>query len=194
MGCAGKWRSLSTSRPGRHDWSADGACLATGLEIAATIPTSANQRRLRNLEPCQVCWRTMRWHNGRTRRSLNPNSEEVLRDCLTNGERSAAHPILARSLAPTKAEYICADQRVTLTFRLQHGGGPYIPSSRVGSDRQVLSNSIIRVVALAHESGRNSRLGFCPRIGRLGNQRLSQSRRDEARLCATGNNLSCLSN
>src|SRR6266702_6707796 len=29
--------------------------------------------------------------------------------------------------APTKAEYICADQPVTLTFRLRKGGGPYIP-------------------------------------------------------------------
>src|ERR1700728_2106937 len=29
------------------------------------------------------------------------------------------------ALAPTKAEYICADQPVTLTFRLRQGGGPY---------------------------------------------------------------------
>ena len=29
-----------------------------------------------------------------------------------------------------KAEYICADQTVILTFRLQHGGGPYIPDCR----------------------------------------------------------------
>jgi hypothetical protein len=51
---------------------------------------------------CQVCWRIMRWHNGRTRRSLNPNSEEVLQDCVTNGERSAAHSILARSQGSNK--------------------------------------------------------------------------------------------
>ena len=44
----------------------------------------------------------MRWHNGRTRRSPNPNPEEVLRDCVTNGERSAAHSILARSLGSNK--------------------------------------------------------------------------------------------
>ena len=31
------------------------------------------------------------------------------------------------ALAPTKAEYICADQPVTLTFRLRQGGGPYMP-------------------------------------------------------------------
>src|ERR1700733_4656523 len=44
----------------------------------------------------------MRWHNGRTRRSPNPNPAEVLRDCVTNGERSAAHSILARSLGSNK--------------------------------------------------------------------------------------------
>src|ERR1700739_2213422 len=32
--------------------------------------------------------------------------------------------------APTKAAYICADQPVTFTFRLQYGGGPYIPYCR----------------------------------------------------------------
>src|SRR5712664_2398943 len=46
---------------------------------------------------CQVCWRMRRWHNGRTRRSPNPKSEIVLRDCSVNGEESAAHSILARS-------------------------------------------------------------------------------------------------
>jgi hypothetical protein len=46
---------------------------------------------------CQVCWRTMRWHNGQTRRSENPYPEEVFQDCLTNGEKNAAHSILARS-------------------------------------------------------------------------------------------------
>ena len=50
----------------------------------------------------QVCWRIMRWHNGRTRRSSNPNSAEVLRDCVTNGERSAAHSILVRSFGSNK--------------------------------------------------------------------------------------------
>jgi hypothetical protein len=28
----------------------------------------------------QVCWRTRRWHNGRTRRSPNPDSGKVFRD------------------------------------------------------------------------------------------------------------------
>jgi hypothetical protein len=51
----------------------------------------------------------MRWHNGRTRRSLNPNSENACKGSVTKKDEGAAHPILARSLAPTKAEYICAD-------------------------------------------------------------------------------------
>jgi hypothetical protein len=33
-----------------------------------------------NMISCQVCWRIRRWHNDRTRRSQNPNSEEVSRD------------------------------------------------------------------------------------------------------------------
>ena len=41
--------------------------------------------------------KTTRWHNGRTRHSQNPNSEEVFQDCLTKWEESAAHSILARS-------------------------------------------------------------------------------------------------
>src|ERR1700756_980949 len=72
------------------------AWLKPRLEIAHAIPTSAAQL-LRVIFSCQVCWRTMRWHNGRTRCSPNPNPEEVFRDCVTNGERSAAHSILARS-------------------------------------------------------------------------------------------------
>src|SRR6266850_171181 len=46
---------------------------------------------------CQVCWRIRRWHNGRTRHSPNPEPGKVSQDCLTNGEESAAHSILARS-------------------------------------------------------------------------------------------------
>ena len=45
---------------------------------------------------CQVCWRTMRWHNGLIRRSPNPNPEEVFHDCITKWEESVAHSILAR--------------------------------------------------------------------------------------------------
>ena len=53
-------------------WPADDAWLKPGLEIAYAIPTSAAQLLLRVIFSCQVCWRTMRWHNGRTRRSENP--------------------------------------------------------------------------------------------------------------------------
>ena len=70
----------------------------------------------------------MRWHNGRTRRSPNPNPEEVLRDCVTNGERSAAHSILARSFNSNKGRIHLRRPTRTLTFRLRQGGGPYIPS------------------------------------------------------------------
>jgi hypothetical protein len=47
--------------------------------------------------------------------------------------------------SPTKAEYICADQPATFTFRLQNGGGPYICSG-------AHSNASCRVLAdiIAH--------------------------------------------
>jgi len=51
---------------------------------------------------CQVCWRTTRWHYGRTRRSQNPKPEEVFRDCVTKWDQSAAHSILARSFHSNK--------------------------------------------------------------------------------------------
>src|SRR5208282_3158720 len=49
------------------------------------VPTSAAQRLLLRIHvlPCQICWRSMRWHNGRTPRSQNLHSEEVLQDCST---------------------------------------------------------------------------------------------------------------
>src|SRR6266446_2848075 len=65
---------------------------------------------------CQVCWRMRRWHNGRTRRSPNPKSEIVLRDCSVNGEESAAHSILARSDPLQQRPYTFAQ---TNLWRLQ---------------------------------------------------------------------------
>jgi hypothetical protein len=82
---------------------------------------------------CQVCWRTMRWHNGRTRRSENPYPEEVFKTAKLMGRRTQRIPSWPGATAPTKAAYICADQPVTFTFRLQQGGGPYIPDSRQSS-------------------------------------------------------------
>jgi hypothetical protein len=65
------------------------------------------------------------------RRSLNPDSEEVFPDCLTKWEESVAHSILARSLSLHQRPYTFAQTNpVPLFFRLQSGGGPYIPSCR----------------------------------------------------------------
>jgi len=76
---------------------------------------------------CQVCWRTMRWHNGQIRRSLNPQPSKVSQDWTNKWEESVAHSIVARSyFPPMKAVYICADQPCPLIFRLQFGGGPYM--------------------------------------------------------------------
>ena len=81
---------------------------------------------------CQVCWRTMRWHNGQIRRSLNPNPDKVFQDCSSKWEESVAHSILARRLfTPTKAVYMSADQPCPLIFRLQFGGGPYMSGCAV---------------------------------------------------------------
>lgn len=57
-------------------------------------------------------------------------------ETATNRKWSATHSILARVSTPTMAEYICADQPVTLIFRLQHGGGPYIPDGRSSARRE----------------------------------------------------------
>src|SRR6266436_1447796 len=72
--------------------------------------------RRRTIHSCQVCWRMRRWHNGRTRRSPNPKSEIVLRDCSVNGEESAAHSILARSDPLQQRPYTFAQ---THLWRLQ---------------------------------------------------------------------------
>jgi hypothetical protein len=45
-------------------------------------PTAAAERS-RFSNPCQVCWRTMRWHNGRSRRSRNLYVEKVYEDRTT---------------------------------------------------------------------------------------------------------------
>ena len=68
---------------------------------------------------CQVCWRTMRWHNGQIPRSLNPHPDKVFQDCDSKWEESVAHSILARSLfTPTKAVYMSADQPCPSHFSL----------------------------------------------------------------------------
>jgi hypothetical protein len=68
------------------------------LEIACATPTIADHRRrlLTNLTLgiiCQVCWRTRRWHNGRTRRFRNVSfGTSPRRLCNYLGRvRSASH-------------------------------------------------------------------------------------------------------
>jgi hypothetical protein len=64
-------------------WPADDAWRKPGLEIAYAIPTSQTSDYDEFMISCQVRqvrWRTMRWHNGRTWRSPNPNSKEVFPD------------------------------------------------------------------------------------------------------------------
>jgi hypothetical protein len=41
-------------------------------------------------------------------------------------------------------EYIRADQHATLNFRLQNGGGPYIPYRRLERNRRRRGRSIVR--------------------------------------------------
>jgi hypothetical protein len=68
---------------------------------------------------CQVCRRTMRWHNGPIRRSRNPYPSQVFQDWSSKWEESVAHSILARSLfPPMKAVYMCADQPCPSHFSL----------------------------------------------------------------------------
>jgi hypothetical protein len=68
---------------------------------------------------CQVCWRAMRWHNGRTRHSPNRMWEEVFQDCHTKWEESAAHSILARSIVLQQRPNTFAQTNpVILTLRL----------------------------------------------------------------------------
>ena len=71
------WRCSPQAKSIGHPyWPADDAWLTPGLEIASAIPTSPAQLRLGIMISCQVCWRTMRWHNGRTRRPRNPNRKK----------------------------------------------------------------------------------------------------------------------
>src|ERR1035437_9352349 len=79
---------------------------------------------------CQGCWRTMRWLNGRTRRSRNLWSKKSLHKTASfmrnRAQRIPSWPV---ENSPTKAIYICADQPATCIFCLRNGGGPYIYSS-----------------------------------------------------------------
>jgi hypothetical protein len=113
----------------QRNWPADDAWLRQAGKSHSRFPTSTDQRLLKELTIfCQVCWRTMRWHNGRTRRARNLQTGKAFPGCLTKlgRERTVFHHGL-EPCAPMKAEYICADKPVTLIFRLRQSGGPYIP-------------------------------------------------------------------
>jgi hypothetical protein len=73
----------------------------------------------------------MRWHNGRTRRSLNPNSENACKGSVTKKDEGAAHSIQARSsLLQQRPDTFAQTNKTTPILRLQNSGGPYIPSRR----------------------------------------------------------------
>ena len=70
----------------------------------------------------------MRWHNGRSRRSRNLHSENAYKGSETKKDEGAAHSIQARSsLLQQRPDTFAQTNSVTFIFRLQYGGGPYIP-------------------------------------------------------------------
>jgi hypothetical protein len=70
----------------------------------------------------------MRWHNGRSRRSRNLYPENASKGSVTKKDESAAHSIQARrSLLRQRPDTFAQTNSVILIFRLQNGGGPYIP-------------------------------------------------------------------
>ena len=84
-----------------------------------------------SFDSCQVCWRNMRWHNGRSRRSRNLQPENASKGSVTKKDEGAAHSIQARrSLLQQRPDTFAQTNSGILTFRLQSGGGPYIPVRR----------------------------------------------------------------
>src|ERR1700756_5560516 len=70
-------------------------------------------------DSCQVCWRTMRWQNGRSRRSRNLYSENAYQGSETNEDESAAHSIQARrSLLQQRPDTFAQTNSVFLIFSL----------------------------------------------------------------------------
>jgi hypothetical protein len=57
--------------------------------------------------------------------------ENAFKGSVTKKDVSAAHPIQARSsLLQSRPNTFAQTNSVILTFRLQNGGGPYIPGRR----------------------------------------------------------------
>ena len=80
----------------------------------------------------QVCWRTERWHNGRTRHPRNLSCGKVLRGCESSQEKSAAHPIKDTSFGSIKDRIHLRRLNRHLHFSLAttrrtiHSGAPVI--------------------------------------------------------------------
>src|SRR5215469_1235533 len=73
----------------------------------------------------------MRWQNGRSRRPRKPVTGNCLKGSVTTKDEGAAHPIQARrSLLQQRPDTFAQTYSVFLIFRLQNGGGPYIPVCR----------------------------------------------------------------
>jgi len=61
----------------------------------------------------------------------NLYSENALKGSVTKKDEGAAHSIQARrSLLQLRPNTFAQTNSVILTFRLQNGGGPYIPNCR----------------------------------------------------------------
>ena len=88
----------------------------SGLEIASAIPTSTAELRLRFYVSCQVCWRTMRWHNGPTPAlSETRNRKKSYETALLMGkERSAFHP--GQELPLQRRPYTFAQTNLSLSL------------------------------------------------------------------------------
>ena len=81
----------------------------------------------------------MRWQNGRSRRSRNLHPENAFQGSETKKDEGAAHSIQARrSLLQQRPDTFAQTNSVTFIFRLQYGGGPYIPYCR-SSDQNITS-------------------------------------------------------
>src|ERR1700728_69218 len=136
MGGAGQKRGLSASAVGDLDRST-GLQLKPGTNARVgnrfAIPTIADQRRL---IINKVFFSSRSAGEQRDGKMVEPGTLEI---CHTEQPFEASKlvrtrtqriPSRSRAWAQSKTGYICADPTAIFTFRLQHGGGPYIPYCR----------------------------------------------------------------
>src|ERR1700722_19858542 len=70
----------------------------------------------------------------------NLHSENAFKGSVTKKDEGAAHPIQARSsLLQSRPNTFAQTNSVILTFRLQNGGGPYIPVGRCPAQNSLLA-------------------------------------------------------